>query len=292
MKYFEGKTVLLTGASSGLGCSFLRSLSRISDCKIVIAGRTPDKLASLVSKLEGVRAYVRTAKLDLDSTDKDIDEAISIIFKIYGRIDVLLNCAGMGFRGKIVDTIPDVDRRILQVDYFGQIAVIKSLCRKWEQEAISTWDVVQISSVQGFIGIGDRAPYAAAKHALVGFIDCLRTEFDEYPKTSKRRVMLACPGYIATNHSVNSITGEGKVYSMQDPATLQGASPDEVANRILEGCARGEREMIIADWKTRLLILFRMLFPSLCFRLLRNRYAGIKESLVCSVFKWILSITS
>lgn len=278
MQYFEGRTVLLTGATSGLGYSLLRIISLVRNCNIIIAGRSLKKLTSLVSDLGDVSAHISAAKLDLESSDSDIRESISVIYNIHGKIDVLLNCAGMGFRGKVVETVGDVDRRIMQVDYFGQIAVIKSLLQEWKQSGACAWDIVQVGSVQGFVGIADRAPYSAAKHALVGFLDCLRAELDEYPRPSARRVMLVAPGYIATNHSVNSITGSGSLYSEQDASTVSGYSPDYVARQILEGCAGGRRELIIADLKVKILLLIRSFFPALCFRILRNRFlVGTKQ---------------
>ena len=290
MQYFEGKTVLLTGATSGLGYSLLRILSLSRNCNIIIAGRSLKKLTSLTSDIGEVSAHISAAKLDLESSDSDIRESISLVYKIHGKIDVLLNCAGMGFRGKVVETLADVDRRIMQVDYFGQIAVIKSLLQQWKESGACAWDIVQVGSVQGFIGIADRAPYAAAKHALVGFVDCLRAEFDEYPRPSARRVMLVAPGYIATNHSINSITGSGSIYSEQDAATLSGYNPDYVARQILEGCAGGRRELIIADLKVKILLLIRSFYPGLCFKILRNRFLGSKQdqsSLLSSIYRWM-----
>lgn len=290
MEYFEGKTVLLTGSTSGLGKSLLFILSRVRTCKIVITGRSPEKLSCLSRQLKDSLATIKTAELDLESPDREIDECISSIFKIHGVVNVAFNCAGMGFRGRVIETLGDVDRRVMQVDYFGQRAVIKSLLKRWEESGCASWDIVQVSSVQGYIGIGERASYAAAKHALIGFVDSLRVEFDEYPKRSMRRVMHVCPGYIATNHSVNSIRGDGTVYAEQDASTLSGFSPEYVAQRMLDGCVRGDREMIICDRGVRILLWIRALFPGLGFRILRNKYMGVKESIMVTVFKWLFSV--
>lgn len=278
MEYYNGKVVLVVGASEGLGYSIVSQLTVETSARVIATSRSATKIKQKLKLLPS--RNVRGVALSLNASDAEIAKSILAIIESEegGKIDILINCAGMGFRGKVSDTNLEVHRQVFQVDYFGQVAIIKSLL------GVSS-HIIQVSSVQGYVGIGERAPYAAAKHALVGFIDALRTECDE----ANTRITLVSPGYISTNHSANAITGNGSAYSQTDETTSTGYSPEYVANQLLVNSAQGKREVIIADFKTRLVIKLRLLFPNLCFRILRNRQLGIKESLAVSVFKWLLS---
>lgn len=291
MNYYKDKVVMVTGASSGLGLSLLRCLLGVEGCLVIASTRSPEKLRTLVKTWGISKPTCQYISIDLDSRDRDISEAVKLAFGIHGRVNVLINCAGMGFRGCVSDTGIDIDRRVMQVDYFGQIAIIKALLSLWNQSDASCGDIIQISSVQGFFGLGERAPYSAAKHALLGFIDSLRVEIDSFPAPSRFKVIHVCPGHIATNHSVNSIKADGTPYAAQDESTLAGYSPEFVASQTLARAALGVREIIIADMKVQMLMLIRTLFPLLCFRLLRNKQMGRKESFVRTVFSWMLDRT-
>ena len=290
MEYYSGKVVLITGASSGLGLAMVKLLFQVDGCKIIASSRSPSKLRSILNSWNGAVETCKCILLDLESDDKEIAAQVTNAFSFYDRVDVLINCAGMGFRGRIHETLADVDRRMMQVDYFGQITVIKSVLAVWQSRNTRHGDIIQISSVQGFFGLGERAPYSAAKHALTGFIDSLRVEHDRFPDPSPFKIIHVCPGHIATNHSLNSIRGDGSTYDAQDETTLLGYSPDYVAKRCLERASKGEREIVIADFKIRILIFIRYIAPTLCFRLLRNRFLVKKESLVKTILKWVIGL--
>ena len=289
--YFRGKAVLITGASSGLGLSLLRLLERGTADTIIASSRSVSNLQKIVNDLGLDPNRVKFLALDLESSDSEIYNAVEKASEfVPNGIDIVINCAGMGFRGRIDETRGDVDRRIMQVDYFGQVAVIKSVMRCWSISGKPNGHIVQVSSVQGYFGLGERAPYAAAKHALVGFIDSLRVELSSYPYGDDFRVTLVSPGYIATSHSSNALTGDGTIYAKEDESTATGYSPDYVASLVLKHSALGTPEVVIADFKIRLLIVLRSLFAGLCFRLLRNRYKGKKEAFLVSFVKWLVGL--
>jgi dehydrogenase/reductase SDR family protein 7B len=289
MQYYQDKIVLLTGASSGLGQSILKLLSNKPGCCIVACSRNEDDLKRRINESNRV-ASIDVVHLDLESTDEEIDAAMLQCYKKFDGIDTVINCAGMGFRGKIDETTLETDRRLMQVDYFGQVAVIKGVIRLWNKHAVRRGDIIQVSSVQGFLGLGERAPYSAAKHAMGGFIDSLRVEMDSYPGPSDRKVIHVCPGHIATNHSINAIVGNGSKYNQADSTTSEGYNPDFVAEELLKRASVGEREIIIAPAKVRLLLKVRSVAPLLCFRLLRNTWLGKRENFVISIVKWFLAI--
>jgi len=285
MNYYSDKVVLVTGASSGLGLALVEKLLVVPRCRVIASSRSTTKLYNILGNHENLQTF----RLDLESTDDQIEADISCAFELFGTIDIAVNCAGMGFRGKVDETKSEVDRRIMQVDYFGQIAVIKALISEWLTRGFTGKHIIQVSSVQGYFGLGERAPYSASKHALVGFIDSLRAEVDDLSPTSPVKVSLVSPAYIATNHSTNAVTGDGSTYNLKDESTVMGFPPQQVASMTLLKASRGDREIVIADSKIRMLMMIRSLFPLLAFQLLRVKYLGEKESFLKTVFKWLFS---
>ena len=284
MEYYQNKVVLVTGAGSGLGLSIVNQLTKVPNCSILACGRSEARLKDVFAG----NTQIQICCIDLEWEDGKIYEAVARIQDRYGRIDVLVNCAGMGFRGTVADTSMEVDRRIMQVDYFGQVAVIKGIRTAQIIRGGARLHIIQISSVQGYFGIGERASYSAAKHALVGFIDSLRAEVDNLTDNSDVIVTMVSPGYIATQHSCNALTGNGQLYSRNDETTVSGWPPEEVARKTLLGAANRQREVILADRKIKFLIIVRCIFAALCFRLIRNRHVGSKEPIYKSIFKWLI----
>ena len=100
MQHYQGKKILLTGASSGLGKSILACLSTVSDCKIVACSRNIEQLRDYLSQIHPV-ASVEVMSIDLESSDAEILNAVTKCFRVFDGIDMLINCAGLGFRGCI-----------------------------------------------------------------------------------------------------------------------------------------------------------------------------------------------
>jgi dehydrogenase/reductase SDR family protein 7B len=285
MDYYSGKVILVTGASSGLGLSIVDALLSTPRTRVVACSRSPTKIANLY----GYQDNLRTVMLDLESSENDISNSINGAISLFGFIDVVINCAGVGFRGRVDETLGDVDRKIMQVDYFGQTAIIKCMLAEWKRLNQSSCHIIQIASVQGYFGLPERAPYSAAKHALVGFIDSLRAEVDDLTGESRIKVTLVSPGYIATNHSSNALTGDGSYYNKKDESNAAGYPPERVARTALEETANGKREVVIANSNVKLLIYIRHMFPTLSFRLIRNRYMSKAESFLISVMRWLFN---
>jgi dehydrogenase/reductase SDR family protein 7B len=288
MQFYENRTVLLTGATSGLGLSILETLAPIKGCRVVAGVRNTAKMNEICKSINRA-GNIRVCHIDLENSDDVLRRDVEDAFQVFDGIDIVVNCAGVGFRGSVTDTTSETHRRIMQVDYFAQTVLTKTVLNLWETSGSLRGDIIQISSVQAFFGLGGRAPYSAAKHAMIGFIDSLRAEIDSYPRESCFRVMNVLPGYIATNHSTNALVGDGSTYEKSDPTTADGYQPSYVASELLLRASRGEREIIIAPFKVRLLITFRALAPSLCFRLIRNMYLGRRESLFSTIFGWLFN---
>lgn len=121
--------------------------------------------------------------------------------------------------------------------------------------------IVQISSVQGLIGLPNRSAYAASKHALQAFSDSLRAEVADH----NIHVSVISPGYIKTELSLNAVTASGTAYGQMDKATEQGQDPDIIAEEIIRAVVQKKKEMIIATFMPKLGVFLRKFLPSLYF---------------------------
>jgi short-subunit dehydrogenase len=158
----------------------------------------------------------------------------------------------------------EIDRRIMEVNYFGTIALTKAVLPS--MVAQKSGQIIVISSISGKFGFYLRSAYAASKHALHGFFDSLRMEvFKEGV-----RVMIVCPGKIRTRISVNALKADGTVHGVMDPGQDMGRTPEDLARRILKGLRRGEEEVYFGG-KEMKAVWIRQYFPRLFSNLIRKQ---------------------
>ena len=127
--------------------------------------------------------------------------------------------------------------------------------------------IVQVSSVQGLIGLPQRSAYSASKHALQAFSDCLRAEVMSHNIC----VTVVSPGYLRTQLSVNALTGDGSVHGKMDETTENGYSAEYVAKAIVHAVVKKRKEVIIATVLPKLAIFLRKYFPSVYFYVMAIR---------------------
>ncbi|XP_036134331.1 dehydrogenase/reductase SDR family member 7B isoform X1 [Molossus molossus] len=267
--YVQDAVVVITGATSGLG----RECAKVfyaAGAKLVLCGRNREALEELTKELAASQATKvqthtpHTVTFDLADTGTVVAAAAEILQR-FGRVDVLINNAGVSYRGAILDTALDVDQRVMQTNYFGPVALTKALLPS--MTARRRGHVVAISSVQGKISVPFRSAYAASKHATQAFFDCLRAEMEQYAV----KVTVISPGYIHTNLSINAVTADGSRYGVMDKTTAQGRMPVEVARDVLAAVGKKKEDVILAGLLPSLAIYLRTLAPGLFFRLMASR---------------------
>ncbi|XP_011856570.1 PREDICTED: dehydrogenase/reductase SDR family member 7B isoform X2 [Mandrillus leucophaeus] len=208
--YLRNAVVVITGATSGLGKECAK-VFYAAGAKLVLCGRNGGALEELIRELTASHATkVQTHKpylVTFDLTDPGaVVAAAAEILQCFGYVDILVNNAGISYRGTIMDTTVDVDKRVMETNYFGPVALTKALLPSMIKRRQG--HIVAISSIQGKISIPFRSAYAASKHATQAFFDCLRAEMEQY----EIEVTVISPGYIHTNLSVNAITADGSSY--------------------------------------------------------------------------------
>ncbi|XP_012225368.1 dehydrogenase/reductase SDR family protein 7-like isoform X1 [Linepithema humile] len=262
------KVVMITGASSGLG-EALAHIFYSCGCRIILVARRKEELERVKNDLMSTHQTVPThppiiVSLDLTNINNLKDEVIKAI-SIHGRIDVLINNAGISYRGEVINTNVDVDIKVMVLNYFSQIALSKIVLPFMMEQ--QSGHIVGISSVQGRIAIPFRSAYAASKHALQAWYDTARAELSD----KNIKFTIVNPGYIKTSLSLNALTGNGQIYGLMDKTTESGYQPEYVAECILKSVLKQEKELTIAPFSPRCAIVLRTLFPSLFFWIMQKR---------------------
>nr|XP_057904326.1 dehydrogenase/reductase SDR family member 7B isoform X1 [Doryrhamphus excisus]XP_057904327.1 dehydrogenase/reductase SDR family member 7B isoform X1 [Doryrhamphus excisus] len=267
----QDAVVVITGASSGLGKECAR-IFHGAGARLVLCGRDAARLQRVVEELTASatdrkqqQTYTpRTVIVDLSDTES-LDRAAEDILKCYGQVDVLINNAGISYRGNILDTHLSVQRDVMQTNYFGPVALTQGLLPSMVRRRRG--HIVVISSVQGKIAIPYRSAYAASKHATQAYFDCLRAEVERYGIP----VTVISPGYIRTNLSVNAVTGDGSKYGVVDTTTATGRDPRDVAHAVLKAVRRKSKDVVLAGPLPTLAVYLRTLWPALFFKLMSSR---------------------
>jgi short-subunit dehydrogenase len=258
---FDHKVIWITGASSGIGKTLAIELSK-RPTKIILSSRNETKLYEVKKDCEN-QENIKIFPLDLEdyvNLKTKTEEAI----KLFGKIDVLFNNGGISQRSLAKDTSIEVDKRIMDINYLGTVALTKALLPYFIQQKSGIFVVT--TSIVGKIGTPLRSSYAASKHALHGFFDSLRAEVYQ----NNIKVTLACPGFVQTNVSVNALTGDGTPQNKMDAATENGLTPKSFSEKLIKAVEREKQEVYIGGFKEKLAVSVKRFFPKLLAKMIRK----------------------
>jgi dehydrogenase/reductase SDR family protein 7 len=256
MASINNKVVWITGASSGIGEALAYELSQ-RNCKLILSARNVENLQRVKAKcLNGEVVVLPFDLADFNSAKNHVEKAISF----FGKIDVLINNGGVSQRSLLVDTDFEVDKKLIEVDYLGTVAITKALLPHYISNRKGHF--VTITSLMGKFGSPYRSGYCGAKHALHGFFDVLRMEHQK----DNVNVTLICPGFIQTNVAVNALTGDGSKQNSNDQATLNGMPVAVFAKKLVKAVESNTFESYIGG-KEVLGIYLKRFFPKLLHRL-------------------------
>jgi len=252
--------IWITGASSGIGEASAKEFSK-RGYSVIISARKEQELNRVKSECADPSA-VRVLPLDLteiQSFEAKVQQAIGL----FGQVDLMLHNGGISQRSLIRETGLDVDRKLMEVNFFGTVALTKALLPHFISRKTGQFGV--ISSLVGIIGSPFRSSYAASKHALHGFFDTLRAEHYK----DHIAVTMICPGFIRTNVSVNAITADGSTLGEMDDAQANGMSPEACAKEIFSAMTRKKEEVYIGGKETLALYIKRF-FPTVLSKIIRK----------------------
>lgn len=259
---FNNKIIWITGASSGIGEHLAYAFSQ-QGARLILSSRNEQELNRV---RQNCSSPENTKIIPLDVAKFDEIPAVYQQLKQYwGAPDILINNAGISQRELVKDTDFQVDKKIMDVNFLGTVAVTKaSLPDMLDQKK---GQIVIISSVMGKIGTPFRSAYAASKHALQGWFDCLREEV----YTDNIQVTLICPGFVHTNVTINALKGDGTKNNQMADSTASGMEPSVFAQKALRAIAQGKDEVLIGGKEIATIYLKRISFGLLKFVLRRAK---------------------
>ncbi|HEX3385717.1 MAG TPA: SDR family NAD(P)-dependent oxidoreductase [Mucilaginibacter sp.] len=255
----KDQVVWITGASSGIGEALASAMSA-RGAKLILSSRRTAEL----ERVKNCCAHPGNVQiLPLDLTDSaNLEAKVPIAIALFGHIDIMVHNGGISQRALVTETGIVVHREVMELNYFSYIILTKALLPHFIERRSGHFVVT--SSVMGKIGTPMRAAYAASKHALHGYFDCLRAEVGQYGI----RVTILTPGYIHTPISV--ISGDGSFLS-GEPEQIKGVfAAGKAAAQIVKAIQKGAYEPYIGKsmGEERLALFVKRFLPGLFTRLI------------------------
>lgn len=263
MSYFKNKVVWVTGASSGIGEGITRLLAE-KGALLILSARKLDSLEKVRASLTSKEKHL-CLPLDLEDSS-NFTVLVEQIIQRFGRIDILFNNGGLSQRSTVKDTPLEVDRRIMEINYFGNIALTKAVLPHMLKNRGG--HIVVMSSIAGKFGFFLRSAYSSSKHALHGFYESLLLE----EMNNGLKVTIVCPGKINTNISVNALNESGHKHGVMDHNQATGMSVEECVEILLKAVEKNKKEVLIGNKEIKAVTLKRFL-PSLFWRVIKNQSA-------------------
>lgn len=258
--YFKDKVAIVTGGSDGIGKALVVALLT-QGAKVATCGRNYDKLYQLKSSHPNNDLYIQAADV---SKESDCKKFIGDVINHYGRIDILINNAGISMRAEVAETDLDTLRQVMDINFWGTV-----YCCKYALDAVrkTNGTIVGVSSIAGFRGLPGRSGYCASKAAVNSFLEVLRTELLD----SGVNVMWVCPGFTTSNIRNAALNKDAQP---QGETTMdEGAmmSAEECSQHILDSIQKRKRTLVLTFTGKRAIFMNRF-FPALTDKMVRKLY--------------------
>lgn len=254
------KIAIITGASSGIGLACAKEFAS-QGYGIALAARSIEKLQTLETELKSQGAQVLIVKTDVTS-EEDCKNLINKTIEKFGRIDVLINNAGISMRALFNDLDLSVIKQLMDVNFWGTV-----YCTKYALPYILSvqGSVVGVSSIAGFKGLPARTGYSASKYAMVGFLDTLRVE----NLKNNLHVMIIAPGFTASNIRKVALNENGQAQGESPREEGKMMSAEEVAKHLYKGIVKRKRTIVLT-MQGKIVVLLNKIWPSLLDKLEYN----------------------
>lgn len=267
----KDKTVVITGASSGIGKALAQEMAK-RGANIVLAARQYVTLCEITAELEkeyGIKALAIQADV---SKEEDCEALVKQTILTFGKLDVLINNAGLSMRALFKDLDLSVLKNLMDVNFWGTV-----YCTKYALPEIlkTTGSIVAVSSIAGYRGLPGRTGYSSSKFAMNGFMESLRTEL---LKTGVH-VMVACPGFTTSNIRVAALSQDGTTHGETSMEEGKMMTAEEVAQRICDGIEQKKRTLIMTR-QGKLAVWVNKLFPAFADKKVFELFTKEKNPLI------------
>ncbi|MFH0999715.1 MAG: SDR family oxidoreductase [Bacteroidota bacterium] len=265
----EKKNVIITGASSGIGKALVYEYFK-RGYQITMAARNREAMELIAKDLDPKLKTILFIKTDV-SKEADCINLIDKSLARFGRIDILINNAGISMRALFNDLHLDVVRKVMDVNFWGTI-----YCTKYALPHLlqTKGSVVGVISIAGYLGLPARSAYSASKYAVRGFLDTLRVE---NLKTGLH-VLVAAPGFTASNVRMAALSADGSPQGETPRDESKMMSSEEVAFQIAKSVEKRKAELILTFVEGKLSVFLKKFFPRLIEKLTYNHMAKEPDS--------------
>ena len=261
MLKFRNQLVWIAGASSGIGEGLVYAFIK-EGARVIASAPFEDELKKVKENCGDKKDQCEIVLLDMTKpdnfqslTDKIVDE--------FGKIDILIQIAGISQRALIQDTSMDTVRKIMEINFFGAVALTKTVLPVMQKQGFG--QIAATSSIVGKFGFPLRSIYSSSKHALHGFFESLQAENME----NNIFVTILIPGRVNTGISFNALTGDGKQWGKKDAGQAGGISIEKATQIILNGIKKKKKEVMIGG-KELMMVQIKRFFPRLFWRMVNK----------------------
>ena len=264
----KNKVIVITGASSGIGKALVFALAKEGN-KLVLASRNKEKLNAVLHKMNAVNISAISIVTDVRKKE-DCKNLIDKCITEFGRIDVLINNAGISMRALFNESDLEIIDKVMNTNFWGTI-----FCTKYALPYLlqSNGSLVGVSSIAGYIGLPERSAYSASKFAMNGFLESVRNENME----NDLHVLIACPGFTASNIRKAALTKDGTPQKESPRNEQKMMTAEKVAKNII--CAIDyKKDTLTLSTNGKLAVWLNRFFPKLAKRLVFNHFKKEKKS--------------
>jgi len=263
----KNKVVVITGASSGIGRALAKEFAS-KGARLALGARRTELLEELKSELP--ENDILIWKTDV-SIENDCRQLIDETIKRFGKIDILINNAGISMRALFEDVDLKVIRQLMEVNFFGTV-----YCSKFALPYLleSRGSLVGVISIAGYVGLPGRTGYSASKFAIRGFLDTVRIE----NLKNGLHVLVAAPGFTASEVRKMALTSNGSVQGETPRDENNMMSAEDCAHHIVKAIQKRKRELILTFFEGKLTVFVRKFFPALLDRVTYKHMAREPKS--------------
>ncbi len=264
----KNKLVIVTGASSGIGKACAEKFAQ-EGANLVLAARSEDRLQEIAEKISSYGVEVLPIVTDV-SKEEDCKNLVEEALIKFGKIDVLVNNAGISMRAVFADLDVSVLKKVMDVNFWGTV-----YCTRYAIASLleNKGSVVGVSSIAGYKGLPGRTGYSSSKFAMHGFLEALRIENIK----KGLHVLIACPGFTASNIRNKALAGDGSSQGETPRDEQKMMQPEEVAMRIVSA-VKGRKDRLTLTFNGKLTVLLNKFFPNWVDKLVYNHMSKEPDS--------------
>lgn len=233
-EFFKDKVVVVTGGTDGIGKALVDDLLQ-AGARVATCGRDHDKLYRLQATYPSFPLHTMVADV---SNENEARRLIETTIKNFGKVDILINNAGISMRALLKDASTEVIRRVMDINFFGAV-----YCTKYALDSIieNKGTIVGVSSIAGYRGLPGRSAYSASKFALQGWLEAVKTELMD----AKVHVMWVCPGFTASNIRSAALDKDAQSHGETNMDEGKMMTAEECSGHILKAIQKKKRTLVL-----------------------------------------------